>query len=90
MNAYSNLKRKSIKLEKLNMQNLFLVKLIHLILKNIKNRYKLPHFEWLPHPLAIILDLFKNKNFKIKLDEKRKIHKKKLYQNLKLFFLKKN
>ena len=56
---------------------------------NIKNRYELPHFEWLPHPLAIILDLFKDQNFKIQLKEKRKIHKKKLYQNLKIFFLEK-
>lgn len=54
-------------------------------LENIKDKYKLPHFEWLPHPLAVIIDLFKDQNFKISLDEKRSIYKKKLYQNLKVF-----
>ena len=33
------------------------------------------------------IDLFKDKNFKIKLKKKKKIHKKKLYQNLKVFLI---
>ncbi len=43
--------------------------------KNITTKYKLPHFEWLPHPLAIIIDLFKDQNFKISCLEKRKLLK---------------
>ena len=89
MNAYSNLKKKIKKVGKIKYAKLIFGKIDPYNVKNIKNRYGLPHFEWLPHPLAITLDLFKDKNFEIKLDEKRKIHKKKLYQNLKIFLLQK-
>lgn len=89
MNAYSSLKKKIKKIGKIKSVKLIFGRIDPYYVKNIKNRLKLPHFEWLPHPLAITLDLFKNQNFKIKLDEKRKIRKKKLYQNLKIFFSKK-
>lgn len=87
MNAYLNLKKIIDKIGKIRSVKLVYGKIDLYPVGDIKNRYKLPHFEWLPHPLAIILDLFKNQNFKIKLKEKRKIHKKKLYQNLKVFLV---
>ncbi len=89
MDAYLSLKKKIKKLGKIKSAKLIFGKIDPYDVKSIKNRYRLPHFEWLPHPLAITLDLFKDKNFEIKLNEKRKVHRKKLYQNLKIFLSKK-
>jgi len=89
MNAYLNLKKIIKKIGKIKSIKLIFGKIDPYPIKNVTNRYKLPHFEWLPHPLAIMLDLIKDQNFKINLKEKREIHKKKLYQNLKIYFSKK-
>ena len=88
MNAYLSLKKKIKKIGKIKSLKLIFGKIDPYPLKNITNKYKLPHFEWLPHPLAIMLDLIKDQNFKINLNEKRKIYKKKLYQDLEIFFSK--
>ena len=40
----------------------------------------------MPHPLAIIIDLFKDQNYKLTTSEKRILTKKKLFQNLKIKF----
>ena len=87
MNAYLNLKKIINKVGKIEYVKLIYGKVDLYPMKNIVNKYRLPHFEWLPHPLAVILDLFKDQNYKIQLNEKRKIYKKKLYQDLKIFFL---
>ena len=87
MDSYLNLKKMIYKIGKINSAKLTFGKIEPYPVKNIKDKYKLPHFEWLPHPLAIIINLFKDQNFKISLDEKRDIYKKKLYQNLKIFLL---
>ena len=86
IDAYLNLKKIINKVGKIKSVKLVYGKIDPYLISNIKNKYKLPHFEWLPHPLAIIIDLFKDQNFEIKLNEKRKIYKKKLYQNLKILF----
>ena len=51
----------------------------------LKNK-NLPHFEWLPHPIAIIQDLFKKEKFKIKILNYKKITKKFLIQNLNIIY----
>ena len=75
MNAYLNLKKVIDKIGKIRSVKLVYGKIDLYPVVDIKNRYELPHFEWLPHPLAIILDLFKDQNFKIKLKEKEKFTK---------------
>jgi predicted dehydrogenase len=90
INAFLNLKKKINKIGKIKFVKLVYGKIDHYRLSSIKNKYNLPHFEWLPHPLAIIIDLFKDQNFKIKLEDKRKVVQKRLEQNLKVLFLGKN
>ena len=85
IDSYLHLKKMINKIEKINSAKLIYGKIEPYPIGNIKDKYKLPHFEWLPHPLAIIMDLFKDQNFKISFEEKRSIYKKKLYQNLKVF-----
>lgn len=82
VDAYLNLKKKIKHIGNIKNAKLVYGKIDPYKLKNITTKYKLPHFEWLPHPLAIIIDLFKDQNFKIKLFEKRKIIKKFVKQNL--------
>jgi len=86
VDAYLKLKKEINKIGEIKSVKLVYGKIDPYYLRNINSKYKLPHFEWLPHPLAIIIDLFKDQNFEIKLNEKRKIYNKKLYQNLKILF----
>ncbi|MBD1165117.1 Gfo/Idh/MocA family oxidoreductase [Pelagibacterales bacterium SAG-MED13] len=88
--AFLNLKRKIKEIGKIKIVKLDYGKIDPYKFRNIKNRYELPHFEWLPHPLAIVIDLFKDQNFKIKIFEKRKNIKNKLIQNLKTTLFGKN
>ena len=90
VDAYLNLKKKIKEIGNIKNAKLVYGKIDPYKLKNITTRYKLPHFEWLPHPLAIIIDLFKDQNFKIKLFEKRKIIKKFVKQNLIIKLFKKD
>ena len=54
--------------------------------KEIVNSYKKPFFDWLPHPLAIIINFFGTPNkFKI-LEYSKKIKKKLIFEKLKLVF----
>ena len=54
--------------------------------KEIVNSYKKPFFDWLPHPLAIIINFFGVPNkFKI-LEYSKKIKKKSIFEKLKLVF----
>ena len=62
MNAYLSLKKKIKKIGKIKSLKLIFGKIDPYPVKNITNKYKLPHFEWLPHPLAIMLDLIKDQN----------------------------
>ena len=87
MNAYLNLKTAISKIGKIKFVKLVYGKIDVYPVENIKNIYQLPHFEWLSHPLAIIIDLFKDQNFEVKVNENRKIYRKKLYQNLNILFL---
>ena len=87
IDAYLNLKKIINKVGKISLVKLVFGKIDPYPLKNIKNSNNLPHFEWLPHPLAIIIDLFKDQSFKFKLNERRKTYKKKLYQDLQISFL---
>ncbi len=90
VDAYLNLKKQINQIGNIKNAKLIYGKVDPYKLKNITTRYKLPHFEWLPHPLAIIIDLFKDQNFKIELFEKRKIIKKFIKQNLIIKLLKKD
>lgn len=90
MDAYRNLKLYLNKIGKINFVKLYFGKKDHYFIKNIINEYYLPHFEWLPHPLAIIIDLFKDQNYNLKISEKRKINKKKIIQNLQVMLKGKN
>ncbi len=87
MNAYLNLKTAISKIGKIKFVKLVYGKIDVYPVENIKNINQLPHFEWLSHPLAIIIDLFKDQNFEVKVNENRKIYRKKLYQNLNILFL---
>ena len=52
----------------------------------ITNRYKEPYIDWLPHPLAIIINFFGNPNkFKI-INYSKKIKKNLVKENLKIIF----
>ncbi len=90
MDAYKNLKLNFKKIGKIKYVQLYFGKKDHYSIKNINNKYNLPHFEWLPHPLAIIIDLFKDQNYKLNILEKRKTIKEKLLQNLKIILTGKN
>lgn len=90
MDAYRNLKLYFDKIGKINFVKLYFGKKDHYFIKNIINNYDLPHFEWLPHPLAIIIDLFKDQNYKLNILEKRKTNQKKFLQNLKVIMKGKN
>ena len=90
INSFLNIKKKIDKIGKIKFVKLNYGKNDPYLLKNIKNKYNLPYFEWLPHPIAIIINLFKDQNYKIQLKEKRKIVNKRLEQNLKVLFLGKN
>ena len=90
INSFMNIKQKINKIGKIKLVKLNYGKDDPYLLKNIKSKYNLPHFEWLPHPIAIIINLFKDQNYKIQLKERRKIVNKRLEQNLKVIFLGKN
>ena len=90
INSFINIKQKINKIGKIKLVKLNYGKDDPYLLKNIKSKYNLPYFEWLPHPIAIIINLFKDQNYKIQLKERRKIVNKKLEQNLKVIFLGKN
>lgn len=90
MNAYRNLKLYLNKTGKINFVKLYFGKKDHYFIKNINNKYNLPHFEWLPHPLAIIIDIFKDQNYKLNILEKRKTIEEKLIQDLKVILTGKN
>lgn len=87
MNGYAILKKKIKNIGKIKSVKLFYGKIdpYPIMIKN--NILKLPHFEWLPHPIAVIIDLFKDQNYKIKLSEKKNIYRNKLLQNLKVNLL---
>ena len=57
-----------------------------IILKNIKETNDLPFYEWLPHPLAIINNFFKNLKFKIIVKNKQVGKGKFIIQNLKIVY----
>ncbi len=86
MNAYMHLKNDLKKIGKIKSVKLVYGKIDPYPINSVNNEFNLPHFEWLPHPLAIIIDLFKDQNFTIKIIEKRKIVKKNLIQHLRLKF----
>ncbi|MDB3964220.1 Gfo/Idh/MocA family oxidoreductase [Candidatus Pelagibacter sp.] len=88
--SFINIKKEINKIGKIKFVKLNYGKNDPYLLKNIKNKYNLPYFEWLPHPIAIIINLFKDQNYKIQLKERRKIIDKRLEQNLKVIFLGKN
>ena len=56
------------------------------LLKNIKETNDLPFYEWLPHPLAIINNFFKNLKFKIIVKNKQVGKGKFIIQNLKIVY----
>ena len=87
MNAYLDLKNKLKEIGKIKSVKLTYGKIDPYTVDKVNNKLNLPHFEWLPHPLAVIIDLFKDKNFKLKILEKRVLTRKKLFQNLKIKFL---
>lgn len=87
MDAYIKFKKDLKKVGKIKSVKLFFGKIDPYPIEIKNNIFKLPHFEWLSHPLAIIIDLFNDQNFNIKLLEKRKIYRKKLLQNLKVKLL---
>tara|TARA_B110001450_G_C17650288_1_gene492980 strand:- start:188 stop:1090 length:903 start_codon:yes stop_codon:yes gene_type:complete len=94
---HSDLYNKNYKLVKKNFNKIGKIKKIELIfgkediykLKANNNKLNLPHFEWLPHPLAIINNLLKLKKNKFKVIEKREIVKKFIFQNLLITLLNK-
>ena len=83
-NAYLKLKQNLNLVGKINYAKLVFGKVDNYNIKNITSKYKLPYFEWLPHPLAIINDLFKNTKFKIKVFERRQNINGSIIQNLKI------
>lgn len=87
MNAYLGLKNELKEIGKIKSVKLTYGKIDPYTIDKVNNKLNLPHFEWLPHPLAIIIDLFKDQNYKLKISEKRILTKKKLFQNLKIKFL---
>lgn len=87
MNAYLDLKKKLKEIGKIKSVKLTYGKIDPYTIDKVNNELNLPHFEWLPHPLAVIIDLFKDQNYKLRTSEKRILTKKKLFQNLKIKFL---
>jgi len=90
MDAYSKLKKKIKDIGKIKSVDLVYGKSDPYKLKEIKKTTDLPYFEWFPHPLAIIKDLFIKNNFKFELKEKRAIKNSFLKQDLKVYFYKNN
>lgn len=86
MNAYLDFKNKLKEIGKIKSVKLIYGKIDPYAIDKVNNKLNLPHFEWLPHPLAIIIDLFKDQNYKLTTSEKRILTKKKLFQNLKIKF----
>ena len=90
MNAYSKLKEEIKYIGKIKTINLYYGKNDLYYLNNISNTTDLPYFEWLPHPLAIIKDLFYKNNFKFKLKQKKIINKFIFKKKIKIIFFNKN
>ncbi len=87
--AYLRLKKKIKKIGKIISVKLIYGKKDPYFLKSIKNSNDLPFFEWLPHPLSVITDLFKNMKFDLTIKEKKLKKNKYIFQNLEVIFFNK-
>ena len=80
--SFINIKKKIKKIGKIKSVTLNYGKKDPYLIKNINQVSDLPFYEWLPHPLAVINDLFRNDKFQISIKEKKLKRGRFLFQNL--------